>query len=304
MNPEPNPRALSDLQLKLARQIIHLIGEQPLHAGAHLREEDLAKRFKVSRSPVRAALNFLAGLGAVEQQTNRGYFLLKTAEECADISLELPQAGDDQICERIARDWFAHRIAEEISETEIRRRYDLGRITASRILQKLSDEGVIARSPGYGWRFEPTLNTPSAHDESYDYRIMTEPAAILLPSFALNSAAADHLRARHEAVLNDKKGRRDISFLFEIDADFHNFVAACSGNRFVVKAIERQNRLRRLVEYASLIDAGRLQDSCREHLVILDALQARDRKTASRRLAEHLRKAKAAGPSYGTSPLP
>lgn len=292
------PKTVSDLQLRLARKMIDMIGERSLPAGTHLREEDLAKHFKVSRSPVRGTLNLLASLGVVERRVNRGYFLLKNGDEYTDISLGLPQTSDDQICEKIARDWFERKLDREISEAEVRRRYDLGRSTASRILQKLSDEGVISRSPGYGWRFEPTLDTPSAHDESYDFRIMNEPAAILLPSFQLNLTIADHIRSRHEATLNANGGSGDISILFGMDAEFHEFIAQCSGNRFLIAAITGQNRLRRLVEYASLTDTGRLQDSCLEHLAILDALQSDDRKRAARLMREHLRKAKNAGPSY------
>jgi len=299
MNLETNSQSASDLQLKLARKIINMVGAQSLEAGAHLREEELAKRFKVSRSPVRATLNFLKSLGVVEQKTNRGYYLLKNGEEYSDVSLGLPQTSDDQICEKIGRDWFERTLDKEISETEIRRRYNLGRSTASRILQKLSDEGVISRSPGYGWRFEPTLDTPSAHDESYDFRIINEPAAILLPSFRLKLSVAGHIRARHDSIVNSKNGHADVSILFKFDAEFHEFIAECSGNRFLIAAIVRQNKLRRLVEYTSLIDTGRLQESCREHLGILDALQAGDKKAAAKLMLEHLKKAKAAGPPYG-----
>ncbi len=296
--------AASDLQLVLVRRIMDQIGRQRLRAGAHLREQELAKAFKVSRSPVRGALRFLEDQGVVYREVNRGYFLLKGFKECADLPLELPQTNDEQICETIARDWFEQEISEEISETEIRRRYGLGRITGARVLQRLSDEGVITRSPGYGWRFEPTLNTQSAHDESYDFRLMTEPMSILLPTFRFSKSAGEQLRARHQAVLKNNSEHNDISFLFEIDAGFHRFIAQCSGNRFVLSAVERQNRLRRLLEYASLIDTGRLQASCREHIAIIDALRVGDRQLAADLMSRHLREAKEFGPSFNSKNAP
>ncbi len=299
MSPRSNTGSVSDLQLNLARKIIHLIGEQSLEAGTFLREEELARRFKVSRSPVRSTLKFLYDLDVLDQQANRGYFLKKDGAELAASTLDLPQTGDKKICERIGRDWFEGKIPRELSETEVRRKYKLGRSTAARILQKLSDEGVISRLPGYGWQFEPTLDTLSAHDESYEFRIINEPAAILLPNFKLNKAQAQLIRSRHNSVLANKQTDEDISLLFDIDVQFHEFVSGCSGNRFLLATIVRQNRLRRLVEYASLIDTGRLQGSCKEHLAILDALEADEMKLASRLMAEHLQKAQAFGPSYG-----
>jgi DNA-binding GntR family transcriptional regulator len=288
----------SDLQLKLARQIITLIGDKALPAGTHLKELELADKFNVSRSPVRATLDYLETLNLVERRENRGFFLKKSARDCEGLPFNIPKTEDDKICELIAKDWFENNISKEISETEIRKRYSLGRLTASKILQKLTDQGVVSRQPGYGWRFEPTLNSSSAHDESYDFRILTESRSILLPTFKLNNAAAERLRERHNLVLNSRDTGWDISELFKLDVDFHKFIAECSGNRFIIDAIERQNKLRRLVEYMSLIDTGRLADSCLEHLQILDALQGNKAKLASHLMAEHLQSAKALGPSY------
>ncbi len=293
-----NGNNVSDLQLTLARKIINLVSEEAYPVDTHIREVDLTERFSVSRTPVRAALNYLADCGIVEKRTNRGYFLIVETGKYSELPMHLPQKNDDKICETIARDWFEGHITEQVSETEIRRRYELGRLTASKILQKMAEEGIMSRLPGYGWRFEPTLNTAAAHDESYDFRILTEPSAILMPTFRPAKGAIKNLRARHEAVLNSKRTKWNISFLFSIDVDFHNFIAECSGNRFIISAIARQNRLRRLVEYVSLIDKGRWHASCREHLDILDAIQGGKIKTAARLMARHLTKAKEMGPSF------
>jgi len=288
----------SDLQLKLARQIITLIGEQALPVGTHLKELELADRFHVSRSPVRATLDYLESLDMVERRENRGYFLKKNAQDCEDLPFNFPKSSDDKICELIARDWFEDKISREVSETEIRKRYNLGRLTASRILQKLTDQGVVSRQPGYGWRFEPTLNSQAAHDDSYDFRMLMEPGSILLQTFKLNKVAAKRLRGRHNRVINSKDTPRDISELFELDVDFHTFVAECSANRFIIDAIARQNRLRRLVEYMSLTDPGRMAESCLEHLRILDALERDKTRLASQLMADHLQSARALGPSF------
>lgn len=291
-------RKASDLQLKLAHQIIEFIKERKLIAGAHLKELELADYFDVSRSPVRATLEYLEGIDVVERRENRGYFLKRNASECMALSLDLPLTREDKISEKIARDWFENRVPSEVSESEIRKRYNLGCLMASRILQKLEDQRVVSRQPGYGWRFEPTLNTAAAHDDSYDFRILLESESLLLPTFELNENGAEQLMTRHNLILKSNKKAWNIQDLFQLDVDFHKFLAKCSGNRFVIDAIERQNRLRRLVEYVSLIDTNRLAGSCREHIQILDALQKKKRKLASKLMTQHLKAAKSFGPSF------
>ena len=79
-----------------------------------------------------------------------------------------------------------------------------------------------------------------------------------------------------------------MSKIFDIDAQFHDLIARSSGNPFFTAAIERQNRLRRLVEYFAPSDRSRLQASCAEHLEILDLLAQGRRTAAAERMRDHL----------------
>lgn len=294
----PNDNSQSDLQIKLARDIIGLVTDGTLREGDHLREIELSERFGVSRTPVRAALTFLAENGLVEKRTNRGFFWSAEKDKCLKFLADLPRTDEEVLCETIARDWFEGKIEKEVSEALIRKRYELGRLTAQRILNTLAEEGVIARMPGYGWQFEPTLNTSSAHDESYEFRISLETSAILSDNFVYRRAIGDDLKKRHKSVLKRKAGKRDLAELFRLDADFHKFISECSQNRFVVQAVSQQNRLRRLLEYNSLIDAGRLKDSCLEHIAILESLEEGNNEQAAAQMRDHLQKAKDAGPDF------
>lgn len=288
----------SDLQLRLARKIVKRIHEGSIGYGEHLREIELSKEFGVSRTPIRAALNFLTGLGLIEKRANRGFFVIAEKSDCLPMLQDLPKTDDEQIKEAIAKDWFDGRINKEVSEGEIRSRYALGRLTAQRILNNLSEEGIVSRMPGYGWQFEPTLNSAKAHDESYDFRLIIEPGAICSSHFVYDVSGGDTLRERHETVLNAREVDLTSAELFRLDADFHSFIATCSRNRFVIQSISQQNRLRRLLEYNSLINTGRLKGSCMEHLEILDFLVAKKNERAAKSMKVHLEKAKRAGPDF------
>lgn len=286
------------MQIKLARQLIGLGADGTLQEGDHLREVDVSERLGVSRTPLRATLDLLAQNGIVEKRSNRGFFWIAGKNASRDFLATLPKTEDENLNEQIARDWFEGRIEREVSEAEIRKRYKLGRLTAQRLLIGLAEQGIVSRLPGYGWQFEPTLNTLAAHDESYNFRIMLECEALRSEAFHYSARAGTELRRRHNAVLNSNVRKRDLPDLFRLDADFHEFLAECSNNRFVVQSIEHQNRLRRLLEYNSLIDAGRLIDSCSEHLEILDKIEAGDTEGAVLCMRDHLTKAKASKPMF------
>lgn len=287
----------SDLQVRLAGRILRMISDGSAPRESHLRELDLAETFGVSRTPVRAALGYLEELGALEKQANKGFFVRIDGTTAQRMIANLPKTDDDIIKMHIAGDWFAGRVSSEMSEGEIRTRYKLGKMTASRVLFALCEEGIVSRAPGYGWRFEPTLNSREAHDESYDFRLVVEPAAILSPTFRLESMQSENLRNRHRRIL--EMSDPDLSETIHLDEDFHEFLARCSNNRFVVHAIQQQNKLRRLLEYQSLIDAGRLVASCQEHVAILDHIERGDMQTAADIMKRHLEKARAAAPDFG-----
>ena len=287
----------SDLQVRLARRLLQLMVDGELKPGDHLREIELSEKFAVSRTPVRATLGFLEGLGALEKVANKGFFVRANGSVALKTIEDLPQEDDEKIKDQIRKDWFDGNFPREVSEGEIRTRYGLGKMTASRVLAALAEEGIISRMPGYGWQFEPTLNTTADHDESYDFRMIIEPQGILSEGFTLDAEKASTLRKRHEQVLRQKR-KPILAEIVRLDEEFHEFIAQCSKNRFVAQAVAHQNRLRRLMEYHSLIDAGRLTGSCLEHIEILDHLEAGEQQKASETMRLHLLKAKEAAPEF------
>jgi DNA-binding GntR family transcriptional regulator len=84
--------------------------------------------------------------------------------------------------------------------------------------------------------------------------------------------------------------------LFETDAAFHEMCAEFCGNAFFVQAVQHQNRLRRLLEFGSYANSRRVQDWCREHVAIIEAIAAGDLNQASARMRLHLEHALATTP--------
>lgn len=64
--------------------------------------------------------------------------------------------------------------------------------------------------------------------------------------------------------IDDLHRSPSVERFFAINAGFHAMLAACSGNRFLLQAMEAQNALRRLTEYADYgeLEADALLKSC------------------------------------------
>ena len=280
-------RARSEVQLKMARTIVEYLCRRGMNVGNHVTEQELVNEFRISRSPVRAALSYLAEQGVFEQRPNRGYFVKLDGHSLRKLSLETPGTSEENLLGAIARDWFAKKVPESFTEAEFRRRYDLGRSVATRILFKLWEDGIISRNRGHGWRFESTLHTKATRDESYAFRIVVEPAAIRSPTFELDRGMAELCRRHHELVLDPVPEGTSLGTLSDIDIAFHRMIGVSSRNRFFLAAIERQNSLRRIIAYANW-NKARMIGSCVEHMEILSAIERDEREEAAELMQHHL----------------
>lgn len=279
---------LSDLQVRLATQIVEHIVKHELAPGHHLTEERMAREFGVSRSPVSRALRYLSRKGVVELLPNRGFFVAKSQAELDPDTLGLPASGDRRLYERIVRDRITGKLGDVLTEAEFMRRYKVNRGLLRQVLQQLSGEGVVQRTQGYGWAFLPSVDSEQAHDGSYRFRLLIEPAAILEPTYVPNLQLFARLRAEHERVLGASIEKLARPELFEMNAQFHEGIASCSGNRYFLQAVQAQNHQRRLVEHTGLADSERVAISCQEHLAILSALEQDERAWAAQLMRRHI----------------
>jgi DNA-binding GntR family transcriptional regulator len=170
--------------------------------------------------------------------------------------------------------------------------YDISRSHLRRILTRIATEGWIERREGRGWSFVQLIDSVEAYRESYELRQMLEPAGLINDSFKLDEAILKRLR--HQQVMVRDGGWKSLSQieLFETNAQFHQGLAEMSGNRFLIGVIERQNQLRRLVEYRQTLHREQVRGQNVEHLQILDTLERGLRFEASQVLAHHLNSAK------------
>jgi DNA-binding GntR family transcriptional regulator len=278
----------SPLAAQLASQVIGYLQGQGLGIGAHLSEQRLADEFRVSRSPVRKALALLEDQGIVEQEPHRGYFVRKLPS-AARLRETARVAGDlEDNYLRIADDRLAGRLADDVTESALMREYGLPRRELQRILHRMEKEGWVERKPGHGWMFVALPDTVEAHGQSYRFRMLFEPAALLEPGFRIVKSEFQRIRRDQQMLLDGGIARLSRAKLFEMGSDFHETLMRFSGNRFMTDAIKRVNSMRRLLEYQAHYDRERFAGQCREHLQLLDLLEHGSREDAARFLRRHL----------------
>jgi DNA-binding GntR family transcriptional regulator len=281
-------------QYVLANLVLDLARTRRLEAGHRLTEQSLAEALAVSRTPVRGALQLLAGRGFVAVRPPRGYVLAKSwAELGSSEPMQVPSTVEEDFYFTLIGDRLARTLPEQVTQADLSRRYRINRIALMRTLTRMADEGLLIRNKGRGWRFPPTLDSVNALRESYDFRRTIEPAALLLEHTVVDPVELAGLRQTHEEILRLKDAVPN-SRLFAVDAAFHEKLVGFSGNAFFAQAVQQQNRLRRLLEFSGYTNQRRVRAWVGEHLAIIRSLQRGDRAEAAELLARHLDNARRA----------
>jgi DNA-binding GntR family transcriptional regulator len=251
---------MSALHSDLARRIRRHLAESGGIAGQRLVEEDLCRRFDVSRTPVRGALRLLEREGIVIPRPGRGYVLAAPVEAAN----EATGATDDapaQLFEAIAAARQAGELPDHISQQEIQRRFGASASVAARVLQ-----------------------------ESYAFRRALEPALLLLPGFRLDRDWARDSRATHLALRHKTWEPDDGRAFHALNADFHEQLARCCRNRYMRQAVEKQIALRRFLSRRWNYPVEQIHGAIDEHLEILAALEQGYADKASALMLHHLTK--------------
>ena len=284
----PAAAPLTRLQSDLVARIVALIRSDQPDLGDRFTELGLAEHFGVSRSPVREALRHLAARGVFRFEENRGFFLTCAAQDIGNHLNGLSPSPEEALYGQIVGDRMSRQLADSFTASELMRRYDCTRPLLLRVLNRLTEEGVLHVGRGHAWSVVTFLDDQKAEQESYRLRLLLEPAGILEPSFTLDRRALERSLQVHVAVVESAASNITGQEMFEINAAFHELLAQASGNRFFLQNMQHHNRMRRLNEYHAFRDRDRMVLSCREHIAIIDALLAGRNERAAERLRAHI----------------
>lgn len=165
-------------------------------------------------------------------------------------------------------------------------------------MARIAQEGWAEKLPGHGWGFLPVLSSREAYDMGYRFRAAIEAAAMREPTFRVDKESLARLRAEQQMLLDGGSRRLPRARLFQINGGLHETIIGWANNPFFLDALRRVNQLRRLLEYRLTVDRSRLTRQCREHLELLDLIEAGEFETAAAFLRVHIegaRRIKSAG---------
>lgn len=279
---------MTSLAENLASQIVAHIRAEGLARGDRLTERRLAERFRVSRSPVRAAMKRLEAAGVLEASERSGYQIVDAKAADALSDQQPPPDAEEQLYLRIARDRVQGALPERMTENEFLRRYTLTRGQLARLLQRMSQEGWIERLPGHGWEFLPVLTSLEAYRDSFRFRQLIEPAGLREPGFVPDIPALEQRLSEQQWLVDGGIWTAPDARLFDLNSGMHETLMECSGNVFMIDALRRVDRLRRLFEYGQMLDRDIARDRCIEHIRLLELVLAGRNDEAANEMRDHL----------------
>lgn len=280
------------LALLASRQILDLAIAGKFAAGEHLTELALTARLGVSRTPVRAALQFLHRRGLLEHAPRRGYTLAGSRDGLLRIQRELPQDEASTLYYQLLRDRTAGKLPAAVTERELEQTYGARATVVREVLVRMLQHGILRGRRRQRWEFAETLDSADSERESYRFRLVIECAALTQAGFRIDAERFAACRQRQQMLIAHATRRSWLEF-FEANAEVHELLAEASGNRFILKAVQEQNRLRRIGDLSDypLVNVEPLRESCREHLAILDAVERGKLEEAAQLMREHLERA-------------
>lgn len=279
---------ITKLQQDLLFKVIARLKADNAKAGSSLNESSLAQQFEVSRSPIRAMLKHLSAQGITKVVPYKGSVLQTDA---ADIEISGQdndqQPRQEKLYLRVLMDLFFSELGQSFSEKDLQQRYDANRGEMQSVLRLLENDGIFRRSPGYKWQLDGVLNTLERHTESYRCRLIFEPAGLLEPTWILDGSDLEGCQERHvQAITNPESV--NASQLFSLSAEFHEQLAACSGNRFLLSTMQQHNRLRKATDLVSMHIQSSVIKSCQRRLEIIELVLEGNNHVASTKLAQLL----------------
>ena len=284
-------KKISGVTKSLSKQIAQDIFSGKRELGTRLNAKMLSEDYKVSRTPVRDALMELEKEGLVGRIPNKGFFVAEQLPSSAQDWAETHLNQETDEYQLLANDWLTDSIPATVTEQFVRERYGWTKVTAISMLNRATREGWAEPKMGYGWTLLPVAKTTESFSQLYRFRIAIEPAALMEPTFRLDHKVINQQRDIQHKILDSKMGDISDELIVEYGAAFHEDLVKLSGNPYFVTALQRVNKMRRLMEYKAKINRERLVVNCSEHLEILDMLEQGSIVDASFKLRHHLSKA-------------
>ncbi|MEA3508038.1 MAG: GntR family transcriptional regulator, partial [Synergistota bacterium] len=134
------------------------------------------------------------------------------------------------------------------------------------------------------------LVTPLSLDDFLnisDFRILAETHAAGLVAESISTTGVAELRKLFDHA-GELIENYELEQYLQTDLEFHRSLARHTGNRYLIDTLSQLHNLSARFWFISFKRAGRLKETLREHLDIIDALEKHDKTAAQKAMRHHL----------------
>jgi len=173
---------------------------------------------------------------------------------------------------------------EIVTERRLAEKLSMSRTPIRDALLMLEGEGLLIRQGSRG------LQIKQIRIEEYmdmlQIRLLLEPPIARMTAGKFPAANIRALRSNLNELLQRTDAEADREQVRGVDEDLHGGLAQASGNPQLAQIIQNLRRQTQIFDLRAMPE--RLEETCKEHLRLLDAIEAGDGAEAERAMAEHL----------------
>lgn len=197
-----------------------------------------------------------------------------------------PRALYEEVAELLRQRIFRRELepGSWIDEMKLAEEYGISRTPLREALKVLAAEGLVTMKVRRGAYVTEVSEQDLA--EVYHLLSLLESDAAGVVAQRATEAQLQELQALH-GELEAAQGDRDR--FFALNERFHMRLLELAGNRWRNQMVADLRKVMKLNRHNSLLKSGRLEESLREHRLVMEALLGRDAGAAMQRMQDHFR---------------
>lgn len=173
---------------------------------------------------------------------------------------------------------------EIVTERRLAERLSMSRTPIRDALLILEGEGLLIRQGSRGLQIRRVQI--EEYMDTLQIRMMLEPPVARMTAGKMSAEKIQELRAALNGLLKNTESTADREQVRGVDEDLHGGLAIAAGNPQLAQIIQTLRRQTQIFDLRAMPE--RLEETCREHLRLLDAVEAGDGEAAEKAMMEHL----------------
>ncbi|MDM0022778.1 GntR family transcriptional regulator [Variovorax saccharolyticus] len=201
-----------------------------------------------------------------------------------------PRALYEEVAELLRQRIFSRELEPGgwIDELKLAEEYGISRTPLREALKVLAAEGLVTMKVRRG-AYVTEVSEKDLSDVYHLLSLLESDAAGVVAERASDAELAELERLHAELEAAAKPGHVDREHFFAINERFHMRLLAIANNRWRDQMVADLRKVMKLNRHNSLLKAGRIGESLKEHRALMEAIKARDAAVAMQRMQQHFR---------------